>query len=146
MKKGQAQVAIIVLLVILILVFLPTGLNYVKDYVQKDHTITISTEDESYDFGSRIKLFYEVENKGDLTLISKVSIKTNETCFYETDEKELNEIPPSKTEKSYVYIESRSNRNLRETCFNRTFDILAELMDTNGAMLDSNIIQVNITR
>ena len=145
-KKGQAQVVIVVLLIVIILFLLPTGLNNYKQYFGKDYTIKTSTEKTDFNFGSRIQLFYEIENNGELTLVPKLSVIVNETCFYEVSDKETNEIPPGKTEKSYVYVESKSSYNLRDSCTNQTFPIEAQLLDVNGKLLDDDTIFINITR
>lgn len=141
-KRGTKMKKLIIILSILFVIFL-TGCEQIspKQYVLNSVSLekTDLSSNERYD---NLRIFFGVENKADLTLNSKIEIKLNESCFEVVSDKELGDIPPKQSVRSYITISRRYS--LPNNCIGKLHDVVIKLKDVNGKELDSKTLQIGI--
>ncbi len=105
----------------------------------------VNPENQNIGFGEETKLFFDIENKAKTTLTAEVEVEIDETCFREIQEKELGEISPGKTLRSYVLVRSNENYNGRlDSCNGEVFEIKILVKDISGRLLNSETKTIGI--
>ena len=104
-----------------------------------------NTDKKNIGFNEETRLFFDVKNGAQTTLTAEVEVKINDTCFFESRDKELGEISPGKTIRSYVVIMSRANYDNRlDSCNGQVFDVAIIIKDISGKVLNSKVVEVGI--
>lgn len=136
MEKGWGIVLICLIIVLIIAV---GRLAYIKP-VPKQYEIKDATpEPKDIRMGGSTTIAFTVINNNDkTTLVSKVEGIVNQTCFSQVYPKEIGELKPLTTIRTSISVSTvyRFSEE-RERCEGRTFDVILQLKDINGALLDS---------
>lgn len=128
---------------ILIFLFLLVFIGGCEDQYYPINNLNL--ENENIGFGQNTKLFFDITNNLETTLLAKVEVQINESCFEKIQEKELGEISPSKNVRDYVVIRSKMNsRNSLDSCNNQIFIVELLLKDINGKLLNSKTTIIGI--
>lgn len=113
-------------------------------FEKKEYQISeISPEKTDLEYNKnndRLRIYYTIVNDAELTLNSKIEIKLNETCFDRINDKEVGDIPPKKSTRTYSDI--RLRYRAPESCVGNSYDILITLKDVNGKILDSQPVSI----
>lgn len=146
-KKGNP--AILLLLIVLLVIFaISTGYLGISNWNKKASLDNVRIENPTVSQGEQTKLFFNIENNLDTTLNPKIEIKINqdknERCFYEVDEKILDNVFPKDKLPSYIYITSVQKNFEDDNCKNRLFVVTLYLKDFNGKVLDSETVEIGI--
>ena len=130
----------------IVLLLMLTFITACEVIQQNDYSLVdISREKTDLDHNERndnLRIFFGVSNNADLTLNSKIEVLLNEDCFSKIQEKELGEIPPHETIRSFVTI--KTDYNLDDECVNKPHEVTLVLKDVNGKILDSEIVSIGI--
>ena len=132
----------IVVLSFLILLIIISGCNVFYNPYYLTEVSLEKTDIQHNMQNSNVKLFFSVRNDEELTLKSKIEIDLNKNCFNEIKPKELGEIPPKNSIRSFLDISLVWN--LPETCVGKSHNINLTLKDVNGKKLDSKFVTLGI--
>jgi len=89
-----------------------------------------------------MKIVFSVLNNGELTLTPKIEVKLNETCFSRVNDRELDEIPPKQSIRTFVTVSLKGD--IPETCEGKEFFVKLYLKDINGKELAKENIPIGI--
>jgi len=95
-------------------------------------------------FNEQIKLYFDVTNSAGTTLVAKSEFEVNNTCFNKISDKEIGEIAPGKTIRSFVFLNSKDRSNIDSLCNGGAFSIKMTLLDVNGKELNTATTEVGI--
>ena len=131
-----------IILVIIIIVFCYGYIiNSDEGYKFSDVNLEKSDLDHSERYDS-IKIIFSIQNNADLTLTPKIEVKLNESCFGMIADKEMDEIPPKQSVRSYITVSLISNPPKR--CVGKKYQITLYLKDVSGKELDKEIVSLGI--
>lgn len=86
-----------------------------------------------------IKISYTIHNNAELTLVPKIKVELNETCFKKIADKEMDEIPPKQSVRTYITINP-----INEKCYGNEYEIILSLEDINGKILDKETVLLKL--
>ena len=154
MKRNRKNSPILLLLSVCLLLLL-AGCQEGREsspVKPKYEIINIEPESRYIDFGKSTRIFFEIVNNADTTLVSRIETRINNSCFGMVEDKGLDGIPPGQKISSYVYINSLSERYSgdynynKENCKGEAFKVILILKDISGKMLVSTETEVAIPK
>lgn len=139
----------ILLFVLVGLILLLTSCQEITSSQAQDKYQIVNVEPEKryIDFGKNTRIFFEVINNAETTLVSRIETKINNSCFSIVEDKGLDGIPPGQKTSSYVYINSQSgDYGYKENCKGEAFKVSLILKDISGKILAVGETEVSIPK
>ena len=141
MAKYKYIIILLLLVGLFTIVGCPSGNNN-----QQYQIINVQPENRYIDAGQNSRIFFEIVNNAETTLVSRIETQLNSTCFGTTEDKGLDGIPPKQKISYYVYIRSSSSYYNGEGCKGKSFKAVLVLKDIGGQKLASEETEISIPK